>query len=402
MRKWLILLAAGSAVFAQEASRPDWQRDLAAAREAYAKANYGEAAVRAASAASGAASTAGNEAGELDALRTLVAAQRAGGNFEDALRALGRALEVTAAVDGPRSQRGASLLAEVAAVERAGGHVEAAMEAIQRAIDMREAAPGLRGEDLARDLTTRAMLEMKFKHDLEAAELLTRAVELWNRSAPGDPQLLPALETLATLYRDTAHYEEAEPLFLQAMRIREAAMGPDSADVIAAVDSLAYCYFGLKRFAEAEAYYKRLLELWEKTAGADHPMRALTFDKMAEFYAFQQRYEEGEKAAQAALDMRGRYYLASLNQTGRLILMQARLNDAEELYRRAIQIGDLAKAPDEVMDPLLRVFGGILKEQNKTEEAAAVEKRWKEALIRKADREGRRPSPVQMPQTKKP
>ena len=92
--------------------------------------------------------------------------------------------------------------------------------------------------------------------------------------------------------------------------------------------------------------------------------------------------------------MRTRMHLASLNQTGRFILMQAKLADAEDLYRRAVQIGDLAQAPDDVMDPVLRVYAGILREQKRAEEAKALDQRVKDALIRKGDREGRRPSPL--------
>jgi hypothetical protein len=46
------------------------------------------------------------------------------------------------------------------------------------------------------------------------------------------------------------------------------------------------------------------------------------------------------------------------------------------------------------MDPLLRVYAKVLRDQKHTDEAVAVEKRIEEALDRKADREGRRPKPV--------
>ena len=59
-----------------------------------------------------------------------------------------------------------------------------------------------------------------------------------------------------------------------------------------------------------------------------------------------------------------------------------------------MQIGDLAKAPDDVMDPVLRVYAGILREEKRAEEAKALDQRVKDALSRKGDREGRLPSPV--------
>ena len=95
--------------------------------------------------------------------------------------------------------------------------------------------------------------------------------------------------------------------------------------------------------------------------------------------------------------MRAAVHILSLNQTGRVLLMEAKLDEAEDLYRRAIGIGDLAKAPDDAMDPLLRIYAKVLGAMERADEAAAVDKRVKDALLRKADREGRRPSPVKMP-----
>jgi hypothetical protein len=378
-----------AALLAQDAAPPpDWGRDFALAREAYARLNYAEAADRARAAVEAASGE-----GKLEALRLLAGIRRAQGSYAEAAESLARAAEVCAAVHGAQGREAAGILSEISALERVQGRTEAALETLNKAIVIREAAPGGRPEDLARDLTAAGSLEIKLAREELAARDLARAVELWNAASPGDVQVLPALEALANLYRNQSKYAEAEPLLVRALKLRESATGPDGPEVIALIDSLAYCYFGVKRWPEAEAHYKRLLDLWEKTAGLDHPMRALTLDKMAEFYAFQQRYEEGEKAAAEALAMRARMHAASLSQTGRLILMQARLEQAEDHYRRAIEIGDLAKIPDDAMDPLLRVYAQVLRGQKKLELAQAVEQRVKEALLRKADREGRRPPP---------
>ena len=389
---WLVLLAAAAS--AQEEAPPDWRVSLGAAREACSRLNYRDASEKAAAAVAAAEAVPGNEAGVLESLRLLTAVERSRGNYAEAARAVARALDVSAALRGPASQESAALLSEMAALERSQGCLEQALETVRKAITMRESAPGLRAEELARDVTTAAMLEIKLDRTDSARAGLERAVELWNQAAPGDSQALPAIEALANLHRNASDYASAEPLLLYALRLREAATGPDGPEVIALVDSLAYVYFGMRRFPEAEGMYKRLLDLWEKAAGQEHPMRALTLDKMAEFYSFQQRYEEGEKAASEALAMRTRMHLASLNQTGRFILMQAKLTDAADLFRRAVAIGDLAAAPDDAMDPLLRVYAGILREQKHPDEAKILEQRVKDALIRKGDREGRLPSPV--------
>ena len=78
--------------------------------------------------------------------------------------------------------------------------------------------------------------------------------------------------------------------------------------------------------------------------------------------AFQHRYDEADEVATAALALRAKTYIASLNQTGRVLLMEGKLANAEDLYHRTAQIGDLAKAPDDVMDSPLRIYARILRE----------------------------------------
>lgn len=375
---------------------PDWRVQLEAGRQAYARQEYSEALSKLSAAAEAAAQTPGNESGMLESLRLLAAVHRETGDHAQAERVLRRAAEQCEALE-PNSVKLAAVLEELAAVERAQGHPDQALATIERAVQIRESHPESSRVDLARALTAAAMLRYKASEVEKAIEGLQRAVKEWDAASPGDPQALPAIEALALVYRDRAQYAEAEPLFFRALRLREAASGPESSEVIADVDSLAYVEFGLKKFPEAEAFFKRLLDLWQKNAGPDHPMVALTFDKLGEFYGFQQRYEEAEDYATKALALRTKVHVASLNQTGRILLMEAKLPEAEDLYRRAVQIGDLAQAPDETLDPVLRIYAKILRELKRDDEADALDKRVKDALLRKADREGRRPSPVKLP-----
>jgi tetratricopeptide (TPR) repeat protein len=269
---------------------------------------------------------------------------------------------------------------------------------LESAVRIRQCHTEGKAEDLARDITGVAILQVALGDAKFAEETLKQALTAWEAAvAPDSPQLLPVLDALGGIYQTNAEYEKAEPLYLRALRLREAVLGPDSSELLSTLDSLAYVYFGQKKFTEAEPVYKRLLALWESNAGLEHPMVALTLDKMAEFYAFQQRYEEAEKAATTALTIRTNAHIASLNQVGRVLLMEAKLREAEDLYHRAIGIGDLAKAPDEVLDPLLRIYAKVLRVENRLREADTVDRRVKDALLRKADREGRRPSPVKLP-----
>jgi tetratricopeptide (TPR) repeat protein len=366
--------------------------ELDKGRQAYARQQYPEA-LTLFEAAEKSARAENDPALLLECLRLRAAVQRDSGDPAQADQSLQKAAEEAAKAYGETSPELAGVLEEIATGDRAQGRAEPAMVAVEKAIKIREAQTGPPRAGLARDLTLAAVLHQQADQVEPAMELLKRAIQEWSLTQPGDPQCLPAIEALAGIYRDRSQYADAEPLLQRAVRLREAASGLDSAELIPPVDSLAYVEFGLQKYADAEPLYKRLLDLWQKNAGADHPMVALTLDKMAEFYAFQHRYEEAEKSAIAAMELRSRTYIASLNQTGRVLLMEARLDDAADLYRRTEQIGDLSHAPDDVMDPPLRIYAKILREMKQDRAAAAVEKRIKEALLRKADREGRRTLP---------
>lgn len=335
-----------------------------------------------------AAEEAGDDAGRVAALRGLASALRLGGRLEEAEKALLQAWGIFSR-DGKRSD----ILSELAAVQRAAGRLTDAIVTLDSAVRIHR--PADPAEYLARDLTALAQLRVATKEPKLALETYARAVEAWDRSAlPDSPQALVAVDALADLYRDASEYALAEPLYLRSLRAREAAFGPAASELLGVLDSLAYTYFGLKKYAEAEPVYKRLLALWEASAGPDHPMVALTLDKMAEFYSAQERRAEAEPLMARAVEMRTRALIESLGRQGRVLRLEGRLEESERLAARAVRLGEDSGLPDERMDPLLRAQSSLLRELKKTAQADAIDKRVKAALLRKADREGRRLPPT--------
>jgi tetratricopeptide (TPR) repeat protein len=371
---------------------PDWTALAASARQAYAQQHYDEA-LAGFRAAGKAARAAGDDSAALDCVRLEAGVQRDTAHPGEAESLLQSAAEDFAKAHGDDALEIAGIQEDLALLARSGGHSDAAVALLDKAISIRQRHTEGGRDALARDLTASAILQRQLGHQDAATDLLKRAIAEWDAASPGDPQCLPALDALAGAYRDAAAYQDAEPLLQRELRLRESAAGPDSSDLISTVDSLAYVEFGLGKLAQAEALYNRLLALWQRNAAADHPMVALTLDKLAELYAFQQKYDRAQEFAQRALALRTAVEMASLNETGRLRVMQSRIPEAEEQYRRAIQIGDLLQAPDEVMDPPLRVWSTLLHQLGHEREAKAVDKRINEALLRQADRDGRRELP---------
>ena len=374
-----------------------WKTELESGKKALAAHDYAEATARFRSALAQAEAAPGEDAAVLETLRACATSLRLQSRFDDAAQFLNRAVPVATKLSGETSLELASVLSELAGIERTLGHRAEALALLQKAVLIRESHTEGR-EDLARDLTSLARLRMALGETAAVKPTLLQALSAWERAvAPDDLRLLPVLDELAAIHRDGAEYKEAEPLYVRALMIREAALGPDASELLATMDSLAYVYFGQKKYSDAEPVYARLLSLWEASTSPDHLMVAVTLDKMAEFYAVQGRYEEAEPLVTRSLAIRSRWLIASMNQTGRVQLMQARLSEAEALYERALRIGDDLKVADDAMDPVLRVYAKLLRELKRPEEAAVLDERVKAAGIRKGEREGLRPSPVKLP-----
>jgi tetratricopeptide (TPR) repeat protein len=229
--------------------------------------------------------------------------------------------------------------------------------------------------------------------DGPAASYFQIGLGLWGALPNSGLQILTALDPLAQIRRDQNNYKEAEEYYTWALRLREAALGPKDLELISTLDSLAYVLFGQRKYAEAEPVYNRLLALWEMVGGQDHPMVALTLDKMAEFFIEQKRYDTAEPLAQRALFIRSKATIEGLHRTGRVLTGQKKLDEATEVYARAVRIATEAGVPDEDIPGTLRAYALLLRQKQRGKEADAIDKRLREAMNRKTEKEGKRPAP---------
>jgi len=272
--------------------------------------------------------------------RMLTYFSRAAGDWPKVEELLNEALDLVPRPD-PR-MRSASLLSDLAHARRAQGRLEEAVATLERAV-------GMRGRtslaESARDFTTIGLLQLELKKVDDAKSWLMGAVQMWSQLMREDPEVLGALEAMAALYRDGAEYENAEPLYERALRIRETSFGPKSAEMIGGLDNLAYCYFGSRKYDKAEPLYKRLLELWDATAGPEHPMIALTLDKMVTFYSAQERFEEAQPLAERAVQLRGKALADSFRTQAKLAAHRKDTTAAIDLTTKAVQVSDMANIP---------------------------------------------------------
>ncbi len=179
----------------------------------------------------------------------------------------------------------------------------------------------------------------------EAEPLYLQALKLV-RSLSGEqhPDVATSLNNLAALYDSQGRYEEAEPLYLQALALRRSLLGESHPDVATSLNNLAALYSAQGRYEEAEPLYLQALPLRRSLLGESHPDVATSLNNLAALYSAQGRYEEAEPLYLQALPLRrsllGEQHpdvAASLYGLAVLYANQGRLTDAEPLLVQALE-----------------------------------------------------------------
>src|SRR5262249_39116397 len=87
------------------------------------------------------------------------------------------------------------------------------------------------------------------------------------------------------LYENRGDYAKAEPLYQQALGIREKALGPAHPEVATSLNNLAGLYHAKGDYTKAEPLYQRALRIKEKGLGPAHPSVATSLHNLAGLFA---------------------------------------------------------------------------------------------------------------------
>jgi tetratricopeptide (TPR) repeat protein len=180
-------------------------------------------------------------------------------------------LETGTALFEPGSMRALGarrVLANVATRAANYDEAEAAFSDIAR--ELAQAHP-LEIEELAQVELGWATLELFRSHHTEAAAHYQRAADGFRQVAGSEPLLARSLEGLANIYTDSGRHEDAERLLLEAIALKEAALGPDHVDTGATYHNLAVLHLDMARYDEAIQNVGRALEIFDRTLEPDHP-----------------------------------------------------------------------------------------------------------------------------------
>jgi tetratricopeptide (TPR) repeat protein len=130
------------------------------------------------------------------------------------------------------------------------------------------------------------------KYD-EAEPLYIRSLAIREKAlGPEHPDIAGSLNNLAELYRSLGKYDEAEPFYIRSLAILEKALGPEHPHVATALNNLALLYYSLKKYYKAELLYKRSLAISEKVLGPEHPNVEIIRNNLALLYKSQNKNDK--------------------------------------------------------------------------------------------------------------
>jgi tetratricopeptide (TPR) repeat protein len=76
---------------------------------------------------------------------------------------------------------------------------------------------------------------------------------------------------LANIYTSQGRYEEAEPLYLQALDMFRQSLGEEHPNIALNLNNLANIYTSQGRYEEAEPLYLQALDMFRQSLGDEHP-----------------------------------------------------------------------------------------------------------------------------------
>ena len=182
------------------------------------------------------------------------------------------------------------------------------------------------------------------KEQVLAIQYLDKAIEL-QKEFGLEEDLASSLNNLAYLYDSQGRYDKAEPLYEQALELRQRLLGENHPDVASSLNNLAGLYDSQGRYEEAEPLYEQALELTKRHLGENHPHVATSLNNLAGLYHAQGRYKKAKPLYLQALELRQRHLgenhpdvANSLNNLAGLYYSLADNTKAEPLYLQALEL----------------------------------------------------------------
>jgi tetratricopeptide (TPR) repeat protein len=234
------------------------------------------------------------------------------------------------------------LLSQNAATAYQHGQYEQGIHLAQQACNLAKVYFGKEHPDYGAILNILAELYRVMGCFNEAEPLYLQALEITGaKLGTNHPHYATFLNNLALLYQAIGRFSDAELLYQQAQEI----MGAKHPDYASTLSNLASLYYAMGRFQEAEPLYRQDQQIVAAKLGTNHPEYATSLSNLASLYQAMGRFEEAEPLYQqdqqivaAKLGTDHPDYAQSLNNLAVLYYAMGRFCEAESLFRKAMKI----------------------------------------------------------------
>jgi tetratricopeptide (TPR) repeat protein len=270
--------------------------------------------------------------------------KRSSANYQEAEFYFSRAQTIYESIKLVNPRYITTLLRDLSSSKSDQGSNESAANICEQSLRISEEQLGKNHPDTATSLNNLAILYQDTGRYQEAEPLFLQALKIEEQLRENHPNTANYLNNLAILYQDTGRYQEAESLFLQALKIRKEQLGETHPDTAANLNNLASLYQDTGRYQEAESLFLQALKI-EEQLRETHPNTANYLNNLAILYQDTGRYQEAESFFLQALkiwkEQLGETHpdtATSLNNLASLYRDTGRYQEAEPLFLQALKI----------------------------------------------------------------
>jgi len=199
-------------------------------------------------------------------------------------------------------------------------------------------------------LTEEAIALQRNGEDRKAIPVFEEALRKSNAAMGGDDPFVASLQRgLGSLYQAQGNFAKALELYDSSLAIREKAFGPDHPEVANTLNGLASLCRDRGDYARAVRLYGRSLSILEKEPEQDHAAVSATLDGLAQALQTQgdfpralSLYERSLKIVEQTLGAEDPQVAIGLNNLAEFYREQANFEKALALYQRSLQISKKA------------------------------------------------------------
>jgi serine/threonine-protein kinase len=265
------------------------------------------------------------------------------GRYDEALRALRRAVALNDETFGDRSPESSRTLALLGWTERKRGDDELGERHLIDALEIQQSTPGMQ-DDVAATLTSLAWIYHGNDQLQRSLETFETALEM-RKGLFGDRDIRVAESygNIAFNLRTQGRLDEAEKFYRDALRIARN-LYTEHTELAGALHGLGTLLMLKGELAEAEPYILDALGMRRRLFGQEHPQVAESLANLGMLYQDQGRYEESEVMLKESLSMSQALFpiehttiANGMNQLGWLYYRTQQYEKAEPLMVEAVR-----------------------------------------------------------------